>query len=164
VIAYVFRSELKSIMSYTDMQGICIKSARYNRTSHVTGFMIECGGVFLQALEGPEEAVGSIFRRIVDDRRHHHVDLLLSNEGLRRRQFGVWALNLMFLDDPLLWHRVVGSLSSYDDFLERSQDPVFALGLLSLTYRFACAATGIDPVTVGVKRGRIPRARHMLRQ
>ena len=164
MITYVFRSELKSIMTYTDMQDICTTSARYNRKLNVTGFMIECGGVFVQALEGSEDAVSTIFRRIIDDSRHHHIDLLLSNDGLKRRQFGAWAMNLMFLDDPLLWQRVVGSLSPYDDFLERSKDPIFALGLLSQAYRFACSETGTDPAATGAKGGRIPRAQHILRQ
>ena len=163
MILYIFRSELKSIMSYTDMQVICISSAKYNRSLSVTGFMIECGGVFLQTLEGPEEAVNAIFRRINADNRHHHVDVLMSTDGLARRQFGAWAMNLMFLDDPLLWRRVVGSLSPYDDFLHRSQDPIFALGLLSLAYQFACSSTSVDPAATGLKRGRVPRIRHMLR-
>ncbi|WP_377811866.1 BLUF domain-containing protein (plasmid) [Azospirillum sp. A29] len=163
MIIYAFRSELKSIMSYTDMQDICLSSARNNRKWNVTGYMVECGGVFLQALEGPEDAVTSIFRRVVNDPRHHHVDLLLSNDGVARRQFGAWAMNLMFLDDPLLWRRVIGSLSPYDDFLHRSQDPIFALGLLSLAYQFACSATSVDAAATGLKRGRVPRIQHMLR-
>ncbi|WP_451982893.1 BLUF domain-containing protein [Azospirillum endophyticum] len=163
MIMYAFRSELKSIMSYTVMQDICLLSARNNKKWNVTGYMVECGGVFLQALEGPEEAVTSIFRKVADDPRHHHVDVLLSTDGVARRQFGAWAMNLMFLDDPLLWRRVVGSLSPYDDFLRRSQDPIFALGLLSLAYQFACSATSVDPAATGLKRGRVPRKRHMLR-
>lgn len=163
MILYTWRSELKSIMSYTDMQVICLSSAKYNRSANVTGFMIECGGVFLQTLEGPQEAVNSILRRIAADSRHHHVDLLLLSEDLARRQFSAWAMNLMFLDDPLFWRRVVGSLSSYDEFLHCSQDPVFSLGLLSVAYKYACSANGVDPAAVGVKRGRIPRIRNMLR-
>lgn len=163
MIMYTWRSELKSIMSYTDMQIICISSAKYNRSLNVTGFMIECGGVFLQTLEGPEEATNSIFRRVTADSRHHHIDLLLSNDDLKRRQFGAWAMNLMFMDDPIFWQKVVGSLSPYDEFLHRSQDPVFSLGLLSLAYKYACSSNGVDSAADGRKRGRIPRIRNMLR-
>lgn len=162
MITYAFRSELKSIMSYVDIQDICILSAKNNRKAKVTGFMVECGGVFLQILEGPEDAVSSIFRRISIDTRHHHVDLLLATDGLSRRQFGAWAMNLMFMDDPILWSQVVGSLSPYDDFLQRSQDPIFSLGLLSHAYKYACAAMGVDPTSTVVNHGRIPRAHHML--
>ena len=162
MITYAFRSELKSIMSYADMQDICISSAKYNQRAKVTGFMVECGGVFLQILEGPDDAVISIFRRISIDTRHHHVDLLLSNDGLRQRQFGAWAMNLMFMDDPILWSQVIGSLSPYDDFLQRSQDPIFSLGLLSHAYKYACAAAGVEPTSTEARHGRIPHAHHML--
>ncbi|MBP2302869.1 BLUF domain-containing protein [Azospirillum picis] len=159
----VFRSELNSILSYNVIKDICILSARNNRRHGISGFMIECGGVFVQILEGSAEAVDATFQRVSADARHHHVDLLLSTAGSAGRQFGAWAMNLMFLDDPLLWRRVAGSLSSYDDFLRRSRDPVFSLGLLSLAYQFACSAINIDPAATGLKRGRIPRTRHMLR-
>lgn len=154
---------MKFIMPYPDIQDLCISAARYNRDADVTGFMIECGGVFLQAVEGREEAVDTVLHRTRRDSRHHHIDHLLSIDGAARRQFGAWAMNLMFLDDARLWRRAVGPLKEYDDFLLRSRDPVFSLGLLSLAYRFACSAMEVDPAAVGLKRGRVPSAAQMLK-
>jgi hypothetical protein len=45
-------------------------SIRNNRAVAVTGLLLVHDGWFLQALEGPAEAVMSTYRRIVDDPRH----------------------------------------------------------------------------------------------
>ena len=51
-----------------------------NRRNHLTGLLLFCGESFLQILEGPEENVGSIYKKICMDTRHKDFKLLFKKE------------------------------------------------------------------------------------
>lgn len=159
----VFRSEMTALLSYPDIQRICLASAKSNKTVGITGFMIECGGLFVVGLEGPSKVVNETMRRIERDDRHHRIDTMLTCGDAHRRLFGAWSMNMMFLDDPLLWRRLVGSMEGYENMLDCSRDPVFSIGLLALSYRYSCSCLNIDPSADGKRGGRIPRLRQMLK-
>ncbi|PWC33006.1 hypothetical protein TSO352_20825 [Azospirillum sp. TSO35-2] len=129
----------------------------------MTGYMVECGGVFVECLEGPPENVKSTMKVIESDRRHHNIATLLHHRTSHRRAFGVWSMNVMFLDDQLLWQRAIGSVHAYDRFLEYSRDPAFSIGVLARAYRHACAVLRVDPAAPTASRGKIPRLKQMLR-
>lgn len=164
MLQVVFRSQLTTLLSYLDIQRLCLAAARYNRKAAVTGFMVECGGVFLQSLEGQARDVGETLDRIYRDTRHDHIEILYSEQDVPRRRFGVWAMNVMFLDDDTFWTKVFGSGYSCDEMLSQPMDPAFAMGVLALAYRHACSVTGMTPTADGNRPGRIPRIRHMIRR
>ena len=66
-------------------------SRRNNFTCHVTGLLIVGGKRFLQALEGPEDAVQATFDRIHKDPRHYAL-VELAREAITERQFPNWAM------------------------------------------------------------------------
>lgn len=66
-------------------------SRRNNFTCHVTGLLVVGGKRFLQALEGPEEAVQATFDRIYKDPRHYAL-VELAREAITERQFPNWAM------------------------------------------------------------------------
>jgi hypothetical protein len=69
-----------------------------NRRSHLTGLLLFCGESFLQILEGPEENVGSIYKKICTDTRHKDVKVLYKKE-ISTRSFGNWEMSFKRLSN-----------------------------------------------------------------
>lgn len=165
MLQVVFRSQLTKLLSYTDIKRLCLTSARNNRKAGITGFMVECGGVFLEVIEGEAHKVDETFNRIRRDARHDHLEVVYSEDEVERRRFGAWAMNVMFLDDDLFWQTVFGAGFSCDEMLSpRALEPAFALGLLAMAYQYACAQARIAPHPSGGRPGMIPRIGHMFRR
>lgn len=66
-------------------------SRRNNAACQVSGLLIVGGRRFLQALEGPDEAVQATFDRIHRDPRHFAV-VQLARDTITARQFPAWAM------------------------------------------------------------------------
>lgn len=157
MLQVVFRSQLTTLLSYLDIQQLCLEEARSNRKAGITGFMVECGGVFLQSIEGQRLDVTEALERVHRDARHGNIQILCSEQDVLRRRFGAWAMNVMFLDDDRFCKTVFGSGYACDGMLLQPMDPAFAMGVLAVAYRHACSMTGIAPAAGGSGPGRIPR-------
>ena len=66
-------------------------SRRNNAAAGVTGLLIVGGRRFLQALEGPVDAVQSTYDRVAADPRHFAV-VQLARDTITERQFPDWAM------------------------------------------------------------------------
>ncbi len=66
-------------------------SIRNNRAASITGILLVHAGWFIQALEGPAQAVMITYRRIVDDKRHDDARLICAGPA-ERREFGDWNM------------------------------------------------------------------------
>lgn len=62
-----------------------------NRRVGVSGLLVASDRRFLQALEGPTDAVRATFARIAADPRHYAL-VILSERYQESRQFGDWAM------------------------------------------------------------------------
>jgi hypothetical protein len=79
-------------------------SIRNNRLTSLTGMLLVRGDQFLQALEGPSDAVKITYSRIIADRRHVSAKLLAEGRA-QERLFGDWnmcARRLSKADDAIL--------------------------------------------------------------
>jgi hypothetical protein len=79
-------------------------SIRNNRAVAVTGLLLVHDGWFLQALEGPAEAVMTTYRRIVDDPRHDQARVIAAGPATAR-EFADWnmcARRFSEADDAIL--------------------------------------------------------------
>lgn len=75
-----------------DMLADILRRSRWNNAAaDVTGLLVVGGRRFLQALEGPREAVLTTFARIHRDPRHFAV-VQLCSEPITTRQFAGWAM------------------------------------------------------------------------
>lgn len=64
-----------------------------NHEVGVTGVLVYQGGMFLQALEGAEDEVETIFARIEKDPRHCDLTVLHRDLSVgKRRMFGEWSM------------------------------------------------------------------------
>ena len=75
----------------TELDGILRISRRNNAAVGVTGLLVVGGRRFLQVLEGPDDAVATVFERISRDPRHFAV-VRLSRKPIETRAFGEWAM------------------------------------------------------------------------
>jgi len=66
-------------------------SIRNNREAAVTGLLLIHDGWFVQALEGPAEAVMTTYGRIVNDPRHDAAKVLAAGPA-ERREFSDWNM------------------------------------------------------------------------
>lgn len=91
-VLYVSRARSDSPEAMeTILDAIASASHVRNKAAGLTGVLIETGGVFLQALEGPHDKVTETFERIAADRRHSRIRVLKS-QPIRARLFGEWAM------------------------------------------------------------------------
>lgn len=72
-------------------QDILTISRRNNARDRITGLLYADSGRFLQALEGPEDAVEAAYARIQQDPRHRAI-VMLSRRTIDRRAFGHWEM------------------------------------------------------------------------
>jgi len=91
VIRLIYISTARSVLSEQELDGILRLSRRKNQMVDVTGLLIVGGRRFLQALEGPAEAVKKTYDRIKVDRRHFAA-VVLSDREIAERSFSEWAM------------------------------------------------------------------------
>lgn len=90
-LIYASREKLEFTASV--LKNLLMKARIRNGTANVTGMLIYHAGRFLQALEGEEAAVRSIFSDIEEDVRHADIHVLCRNGSVgKRRVFGDWAM------------------------------------------------------------------------
>lgn len=74
-----------------DTATILRTSRRNNGRDNITGLLYADGVRFLQALEGPEDAVDGAYQRIKLDPRHK-AQVVLSRRSVETREFGNWQM------------------------------------------------------------------------
>lgn len=77
------------------LNGILVEARRANARDDITGALICRGDLYLQMLEGPEEAVTRCYERIREDDRHTEARCLVDRQ-VTERLFPGWAMR----DDP----------------------------------------------------------------
>ena len=93
-----FRLIYKSIPFGYDqntLNGILSDAINYNEKNNITGALVCRDDIYLQLLEGPEQAVNYTYQKILDDDRHLEVELLIK-EHCNERIFPKWNMK----DDP----------------------------------------------------------------
>lgn len=96
------------------LNGILVHAQRANQSVGITGALICREDVYLQLLEGPEQAVRTALERIKRDDRHLEV-MVHVEKTVSERMFGKWAM----LHDPAatwIWSRA----EVRDDAIERT--------------------------------------------
>ena len=76
------------------LAGILSAARRNNRANGITGALICQQDMYIQLVEGPDEAIDALYQRILADDRHTEVKLAMSAE-VEERMFPEWDM----LDD-----------------------------------------------------------------
>lgn len=111
-VTWFSEAELRTLLS----------GARFrNQNAGITGMLLYKDGNFMQALEGTEAAVRTLYKRIEADRRHQGL-LVLDSGTQEARQFALWS---MAFHDISAGRREMPS--GYSRFMDEPLDsPVFA--------------------------------------
>jgi hypothetical protein len=85
-------SRFKQPMTSEEIAELAATSAANNAKQDITGLLIATGEVFFQIIEGPDDRIDAIFRRITDDDRHRNVLVLGTEQGDILRLCPDWAM------------------------------------------------------------------------
>ena len=94
-ITYV--SRFAKPFSETELEELGELSATNNRKLDITGVLMTSGGIFFQVLEGPPEAVDSVYAAIAADPRHSNL-VVLEIEQQAERRYPDWSMKTVNLD------------------------------------------------------------------
>ncbi len=86
-----------------------------NSSKDISGLLLYKGGNFMQVLEGPDEAVMSLYEKIASDPRHKAVSII-SKEQIQKRQFPAWEMAFTNLDNPSIQNEPGFSQFLHDEF------------------------------------------------
>ncbi|HEX8485933.1 BLUF domain-containing protein [Sphingomonas sp.] len=87
----LYISTARNPITPSDLESILRVSRRNNAAAGITGLLIAGGRRFLQALEGPEDAVRATFDRIRGDTRHFAA-VVLADQAIGERSFPGWTM------------------------------------------------------------------------
>ena len=90
-LIFASRSDIRPGDLPAALEAILAASVHRNRMAGVTGLMLAHEGWFLQALEGPAEAVLETYRRIAADKRCHGAKVLAAGPAILR-EFADWNM------------------------------------------------------------------------
>lgn len=110
---------------------ILAKAHSFNPTQGLSGVLMFRGGTFIQLLEGEEEKVRSLYRKIGTDPRHSNL-LTIFERHTDERIFSDWSmaykeigtLDLRLINEILSWRALIG------------QEPVDEMKIMEFLYRF----------------------------
>jgi hypothetical protein len=130
LLQLVYISSARTLISDDTCADILAKSRTNNLRADVSGLLVAGQRRFLQALEGPTDAVRATYARILADPRHYAC-VLLGERYLDARQFGEWAMGYSAggpdaSDDAGLISVVEGLVAPLDDANLRAQFTGFA--------------------------------------
>jgi hypothetical protein len=91
MIQIVYVSSAARLMSEMELFELLRQARKRNASMDVTGLLMYRSGNFIQALEGPKDAVKLIYRSILADRRHKDCTELERRE-VRHRSFPGWSM------------------------------------------------------------------------
>ncbi len=115
LISLVYVSSAVHLMSDEEVLDILRVSRRNNEAKSVTGMLLYKDGNFMQVLEGEQEDVLSIFRKVEKDKRHNGISVL-SQAPISERQFADWRMAFVNLNDAAIQSEPAYSEFLRDDF------------------------------------------------
>ncbi|WP_085317476.1 BLUF domain-containing protein [Derxia lacustris] len=84
-------------MTEADIAALLVQSRDRNAQLGITGLLLYRDGNFMQAIEGPSDAIVAVYGSICRDPRHTNV-ITLIDTPVPTRSFAAWSLGLIHLD------------------------------------------------------------------
>ena len=122
-------------LSTEALQSILDTAQRNNAAHAVTGMLLYNTMFFCQVLEGPEESIALIYKKLALDARHHDL-LVYLNRHTHARAFGEWSMAYINGANPEI-HAMLARYGMENGFLPHSIDGLKLLELLLESRRFA---------------------------
>ena len=100
MIRLLYFSQSTDPISNEYLQNILESSRRNNPVLGITGILVHGGGLFMQVLEGPEQAVLRLYVKILDDNRHSNSEIIYITPT-DKRIFENWSMGSIDCSDSL---------------------------------------------------------------
>ena len=97
----VYTSQASEKFSKRSLLNLLHESRAFNTIDNISGVLMHRKGCFLQVIEGESEVVDDLFKRLLKDRRHNAVRLILDS-SVDSRLFSSWAMGCADFDEPEL--------------------------------------------------------------
>ena len=104
MIRLLYCSQATPGMSGDQIQDILTVARRNNKALGITGVLVHGGGIFMQVLEGPEDAVLRSYVKILDDPRHSGSRIIHISPA-NERIFQDWSMGVIN-SDPLEFQHI----------------------------------------------------------
>jgi hypothetical protein len=88
-ITYV--STAMRAMNPQDLEALLTAARDFNRDNAITGVLLYSGSNFMQCFEGPDDAVQSVYARVLGSSKHKDVTVMM-DEPIERRAFNDWLM------------------------------------------------------------------------
>ncbi len=119
LICLVYVSLANQSMSDEHLKDM-LKKARANNEKHdITGMLLFRDGFFMQALEGEEDLVVTLFNKIAQDSRHRDV-MLVYKKPIKERSFSQWTMGFNKIDNETL-----DCMDGFCDFMQKPTPEFF---------------------------------------
>ncbi|MDO9105394.1 MAG: BLUF domain-containing protein [Methylovulum sp.] len=115
----VYVSLANQEMSDEHLKSMLAKARENNEKLGITGMLLYRDGFFMQALEGDEEKIDTLFKKIAQDSRHRDV-LLVNKKPIRQRGFEKWTMGFNKINSG-----DVEQIDGFSDFLQRPTPAFF---------------------------------------
>ncbi|MCB8946072.1 MAG: BLUF domain-containing protein [Ardenticatenaceae bacterium] len=97
VLSIIYASSSIELLTDEQLVAILESSQRNNERLGITGMLLYHDGNFIQAIEGPDEAVLELYEKVKNDKRHRDVTLL-GKDPITERQFPTWTMGFKNLN------------------------------------------------------------------
>ncbi|WP_051378848.1 BLUF domain-containing protein [Derxia gummosa] len=97
LLLLLYVSSARTPLTDTELAALLVQSRDRNARLGLTGVLLYRDGNFMQALEGPADAVEQVWASIQRDPRHHDI-ITLMESTVQSRSFGSWSMGFINLD------------------------------------------------------------------
>ena len=91
LIQLIYCSTAKKLFGREELDDLLTVARLYNSQFGITGILLYLEGNFFQVLEGEEDHIDALYKKIKNDKRHHQVVLII-RESIPRRTFKEWTM------------------------------------------------------------------------
>lgn len=119
LISIVYVSEATKSVTDSDLKDILEIARITNQALNITGMLLHRDKYFIQVLEGDEQDVIPLYKKIAQDPRHTRVFLVYKTE-IKARAFENWSMGFNRLE-----YKDLANLPGYTDFMDRKIDKQF---------------------------------------
>jgi len=131
MISLMYVSNTDKNYSEAELEVMLASFCRKNASIGVTGVLIYNGaGTFIQIIEGDEEDIDPLYKKILNDPRHNRINCL-RRKKIEDRQFPAWRMGFRNLSkDAIKGHPNFVDFfndKSLEDFLQKDSNLAFSI-------------------------------------
>ena len=114
IVQLIYISHAIKKMSPQELNRILMDARPANEAKHITGMLLYRDGLFIQVLEGDEQAIEQLLVNLKKDTRHRDVHVV-SKQVVKHREFSDWSMGFKNIS-----HDMEGS----NYFMESAKEPM----------------------------------------